>query len=62
MWRFTVSRCFWKDVLEYPNKLRELRNDYPVPPDKIEMKREMLSDYQLKIADLFNIRIGNVNT
>ena len=24
------------------------------------MKREMLSEYQLKIADLYNIPIGNV--
>ena len=28
-------------------------------PDKIEIKREMLSGYQLKIADLYNIPIGN---
>ena len=28
--------------------------------DKIEIKREMLSDYQLKIADLYNIPFGNV--
>ena len=32
----------------------------PVAPNKIEIKREMLSDYQLKIADLYNILIGNV--
>ena len=29
-------------------------------PDKIEIKREMLSLYQLKIADLYNISIANV--
>ena len=29
-------------------------------PDKIEIKNEILSDYQLKIADLYNISIGNV--
>ena len=28
--------------------------------DKIEIKREMLSDYQLKIAHLYNIPFGNV--
>ena len=44
---------------EYPKELRELHNDYPLASDKIEIKREMLSDYQLKIADLFNISIGN---
>ena len=25
---------------------------YPLAPDRIEIKREMLSGYQLKIADL----------
>ena len=49
----------WVD-LEYSKELRELHNDYPLVPDKIEIKREMLSDYQLKIADLYNISIGNV--
>ena len=47
-------------VLEYPKELRELHNDYPLAPDKIRIKREMLSDYQLKIADHYNIPIGNV--
>ena len=41
--------------LEYPKELRELHYDYPLAPDKIEIKREMLSDYQLKSADLYNI-------
>ena len=40
----------------------ELDNDYPLAPDKIETKREMLSEYQLKIADLYNIPIGIVKT
>ena len=44
---------------EYPKELRELHNDYPLAPDKIAAKREMLSDYHLKIADLYNIPIGN---
>ena len=34
--------------------------DYPLAPDKLEIKREMLSEYQLKIADLYNIPIDNV--
>ena len=33
---------------------------YPLATDKVEIKKEMLSFYQLKIADLHNIRIGNV--
>ena len=32
---------------------------YSLTPDKIEIKREMLSNYQLMIADFYNISIGN---
>ena len=32
----------------------------PLVPDKIEIKREMLSEYQLKIGDSSNIPFGNV--
>ena len=37
-----------------------MHNYYPSAPDKIQIKREMLHEYQLKIADLYNIPIGNV--
>ena len=40
--------------------MQELHNDYPLPSDKIEIRREMLSEYQLKIADLCNDPIGNL--
>ena len=53
------KRCILEVDLEYPKKLRELHNDYSLAPDKIEIKREMLSNYQLKNADLYNILIGN---
>ena len=43
-----------------PKELRELHNDYSLAPNKIVVKREMFSEYQLKIADLYNIPIGNV--
>ena len=52
--------CVLEVDLEYPKELRELHNDYPLVPDKIEIKREMLSDYQLKIADHYNIPVGNI--
>ena len=45
---------------KYPNKLCKLHNDYPLAQDKIEIKREMLSSYQLKIADFYNVSIRNV--
>ena len=40
--------------------MRKLQNDYPPFPDKKEIKREIKSEYQLKIDDLCNIRISNV--
>ena len=46
--------------LEYPKELHELHNDYPLAPDMVEIKREILSEYQLKISDLYNIPVGNV--
>ena len=38
--------CVLEVDLEYPKELRELHYDYPFAPDKIEIKREMLSHYQ----------------
>ena len=46
--------------LEHPKELHQLHNDYPFAPDKIEIKEEMLSNYQLQIADFYDIPIGNV--
>ena len=39
--------CVFEVDLEYPKDLRlyKLYNDYPFAPDKIEIKREMLPDY-----------------
>ena len=37
-----------------------MSDPYPLAPDKIEIKKEMLSNYQIKIADFYNISIGNV--
>ena len=33
---------------------------YPLALDKIEIKKDMLSKYQLRIFDFCNISIGNV--
>ena len=54
--------CVTEVDLEYSKELQELCNDYPLAPNKIEIKREMVSDNQLKIADFYNILIGNVRT
>ena len=61
--KYTINSskdCVLETDLKYLKELRELHSDYHLPPDKIEIKREMLSEYQLKIADLYNIPLGNV--
>ena len=52
--------CVLEVDFEYPKELEELHNDYPLAPGKIKIKKLILSDYQLKIADLYNIPIGSV--
>ena len=38
----------------------EIHTDYSLAPEKIEIKREMLSKYQLLNADFYNNFISNV--
>ena len=52
--------CDLEIDLEYPKELRKLHNGYPLASDKAEIKKEMLSNYQLNIAHLYNIPVGNV--
>ena len=52
--------CVLEVDLEYRKELHELNDDYPFAPISNRIKREMLSEYQLKIADLYNISIGNI--
>ena len=52
--------CVLEVDLEYPKELHELHNDYSLAPNKIEIKREMLSESQLKTAELYNNPIGDV--
>ena len=52
--------CVLQVDLEYLKELHELSNDYPGAANKIEIKKEMLSEHQLKVADLYNIPTGNV--
>ena len=50
------SKGFVLEVdLEYSKELCQFHNDYPLAPDKIEIKREKLSKYQQLIADYPNI-------
>ena len=41
--------------LEYPQKLHDIHNYYPLAPEKINIPKEWLSDYCLKIANDHNI-------
>ena len=47
--------------LEYPKKLHDLHNDYPLGAEKVKVTNNMLSDYSKKIADKYNISIGLVH-
>ena len=45
---------------EYPDELPELHNDYPLAPEKLAVSNDMLSTYCKKIADKYNIKVGDV--
>ena len=45
----SLKGCVLKVDLECPKELCELHNGYPFAPYKIEIKREMLSNYQIKL-------------
>ena len=46
--------------LEYPSFLHNLHNDYPLCPEKAEVKYEMLSNYCKDIVDRYDIKVGGV--
>ena len=46
--------------LEYPEKLHDLHNDYPLAPEKVKVTDNMLSNYCKKIAYKYNISTGLV--
>ena len=56
----SLKGCVLEVTPEYPKELRKLHNDYPLAPVEIEIKREILSEYQLKTADLQNVPFGNI--
>ena len=57
--RNSPKDCILENDREYPKELCELHNDYPLATDIMEIKKEM-SDYQKKIADFYNIPLGDV--
>ena len=42
------------------DKLHELRSDYPLAPEKLAVSNDMLSKYCKKIADKYEIKVGDV--
>ena len=46
--------------LEYLDELHELHNDYPLAPEKLTVTNDMLSKYCKKIADKYEIKVGDV--
>ena len=47
--------------LEYPKKLHDIHNNYPLAPEKINIPKEWLSDYCLEIVNAHNITTRKVN-
>ena len=46
--------------LEYHDELHELRNDFPLAPEKFGVCSDMLSKYCKQIADKYEIKVGHV--
>ena len=46
--------------LEYPDKLHVLYIDHPLAPEKLAISCDMLSDYCQKIAEEYEIKVGDV--
>ena len=57
----SISEKFFFEVeLKYPDELHELHNDYPLAPERLAVSSDMLSKYCKKIADKYEIKVGDV--
>ena len=45
---------------EYPDKLHELHNDYPLASEKLAVSSDMFSKYCKKSADKYEIKVGDL--
>ena len=51
---------FFEVDLDYPDELHELHNDYPLAPEKRAVSSDMVSKYCKKIAEKYEIKVGDV--
>ena len=56
----SLTGSFLEVDLKYPDELHELHNDYPLAPEKLAVSSDMLSKYCKKIADKYEIKVGDV--
>ena len=49
---------FFEVDLHYPKSLHDLHDQYPFGPEKKEIKEDMLSSYQKKLAESQNLKVG----
>ena len=47
--------------LEYPDKLHDFHNDYPLAPEKLRVRNDMLSRYCSDIDKKYGINVSEVN-
>ena len=50
---------FLEAELKYHDKLHELHNDYSLAPEKLAVSSDILSNYCNKIADKYEIKVGD---
>ena len=55
------NRLILEVDLEYPHRLHDMHNDYPVCPEKVKVSKNMLSAYCKTIVEKYNISIGLVS-
>ena len=46
--------------LKYSDELHELHNDYPLAPEQLAVCSDMLSKYCKRIADKYEIKVGDI--
>ena len=51
---------FFEVDLQYSDELYELHNDYLLALEKLAVSSDMLSEYCKKIADKYEIKVGDV--